>query len=114
MQVSRRTDREPMTIDGSVRRRIPRPVFAVIGVIAGCFGLYTLFLVAESAVDLVRLAAQRSATPAWDLFGLIAIGGIDFLVILVFLPLSVVLFLVAAWGVEPRQRWREWRDGRQK
>ena len=103
-----------MTIDGSVRRRIPRPVFAVIGVIAGGFGLYTLFLVAESAVDLVRLAAHRSTTPAWDLVSLIGIGGIDILVVLVFLPISVVLLLVAVWGIEPRRRWREWRDGPQE
>ncbi len=99
-----------MAIDANVRRRIPRSVFAIIGAIAGCLGLYTLFLVAQSALDFARLAAQRSDAPAWHLFSLIAIGGIDILVVLVFGPISVVLLLVAAWGLEPRQRWREWRE----
>jgi hypothetical protein len=98
-----------MTSQATVRRRIPRPVFAIIGAIAGGLGLYTLFLVAESGVDLARLAADRSGAPAWNLFSLIAIGGIDILVMLVFAPISVVLLLVAVWGLEPRQRWREWR-----
>ena len=110
MQVSRRIDREPKAIDANVRRRIPRSVFAVIGAIAGGLGLYTFFLVTKSAVDLVRLAAHRPATPAWDYFSVITIGGIDFLVVLVFGPISVVLLSVAVWGLEPRQRWREWRE----
>ena len=99
-----------MASEANVRRRIPRPVFPIIGAIAGGLGLYTLFLVAESVLDFARLAAHRSDSAAWNLFSLIAIGGIDILAILVFGPISVVLFLVAAWGLEPRQRWREWRE----
>lgn len=114
MPVASRSDREPKPVDTSVRRRIPRSVFAVFGAIAGGFGLYTLFLVAESAVDLVRLASHRSTTPAWDLFSFIAIGGIDFLIMLVLTPITVVLLLAAVWGIEPRQRWREWRDRSQE
>ena len=99
-----------MGIDANVRRRIPRSVFAIIGAIAGCLGLYTLFLVAESAVDFARLAVPQPNAPASRLVGLMTIGGIDILVVLVFGPISIVLLLVAAWGLEPRQRWREWRE----
>jgi len=92
-----------------VQRRIPRAVIIGIGALATCVGLYTLFLTAESALDFLRLAATKPRAPTTALAGLIVMGSIDLLAVAIFGFMTAFLFALAVWGLEPRQRWRNWR-----
>jgi hypothetical protein len=92
-----------------VERRIPRAVFTGIGALAACLGVYTLFLAAKSALEFLRLATPQSQAPATRLAGLILMGSVDLLAIAIFGIMTAFLFALAVWGLEPRQRWRNWR-----
>ena len=92
-----------------MRTRIPRAVITGIGALAACFGLYTFFLMAESARDFLRLAGPNPQAPATRVAGLTLMGSIDLLAVAIFGSMSAFLFTLAVWGLEPRQRWREWR-----
>ena len=92
-----------------MERRIPQAVFTGIGALAACFGVYTLFLAAESALDFLRLATRQSQTPATRLAGLILMGSVDLLAIAIFGFMTAFLFALAVWGLELRQRLRNWR-----
>ena len=40
----------------------------------------------------------------------LAVGGIYVLNILLMAAATAILIAVAVWGIQPRQRWRKWRE----
>jgi uncharacterized protein YqeY len=91
-------------------RKIARGLINLIGAAAGLGGIYFLYETGSVLWDLVSMSRGTSQTRG----GLAApavmmVGGLFFLEILVFGVLTVVLFGISAWALEPRRRWRDWR-----
>ncbi|HEY0527243.1 MAG TPA: hypothetical protein VGD02_00325 [Gemmatimonadaceae bacterium] len=88
---------------------MPRWVFTVFGVVTGSLGTYTLVLIVRAAIDFAHLLALNPQNRATRLAALMLMGSIDILTIVIFGIFTALLFALAAWGLEPRRRWREWR-----
>ena len=81
-----------------------------IGAVAACAGLYTLALAIESLWGLVHVLWGLTSPQGFAGIAIVAVGGIYVVGFGVFVVLTAFLFGIAAWGLEPRRRWRDWRD----
>ena len=96
-------------------RVIARRVITTIGVAAAVGGGYFLFEMGSVIWAMVSFSRGESpsnaglASPA-----VMIVGWLFFLEVFVFGVLSAVLLAIAAWALEPRRRWREWRAASSK
>jgi hypothetical protein len=96
-------------------RKIVTVVLNTIGIAAAGGGLYFTVQVVEVILNLVGLTRLEpppgtAESVAGTARGVSAfLGAFDLLFIFVFGAIAVVCFLIAAWLLEPFQRWRNWR-----
>jgi hypothetical protein len=91
-------------------RVIARRVITTMGIAAALGGGYFLFEMGSVIWGMITLSSSGSAnrsglaSPA-----VMIVDWLFFLEAFVFGVLSAVLLAIAAWALEPRRRWREWR-----
>ena len=93
-------------------RVIARRVITTIGIAAALGGGYFLFEMGSVIWDAVSFSPSGSAglgSPA-----VMIVAWLFFLEAFVFGVLSALLLAIAAWALEPRRRWREWRAASSK
>jgi hypothetical protein len=81
-----------------------------IGIAAAAGGTYFAFLTGGKIWDFVSLLRGLSSYPPGVVApGIVIVAVIAFIFVIVLGSLTGVLLLIAAWALEPRKRWREWR-----
>ena len=97
--------------DTAARGRVARWAIGGIGIAAAMLGVYAAFLTGGAIWDFVLLVRAVSGQPQ-GLAGpaIVITGVVSFLFVVVLGSVTGLLLLVAAWGLEPRRRWREWRS----
>jgi hypothetical protein len=87
-----------------------RAALTAVGFAAAIAGVYFAFLTGGAIWKFISLVRAMSGQPAGLAGPGVAIVSLFSLVFVVVLgSLTGVLLLIAAWGLEPRRRWREWR-----
>jgi amino acid transporter len=80
------------------------------GIIAAIIGVYCAFLTAGAIWDFILLVRALSGLAEGQAGIPILIAGfISFVFVVVLGSATGLLMLIAAWGLEPRRRWRQWR-----
>ncbi|MEJ7758379.1 MAG: hypothetical protein WKF55_02180 [Gemmatimonadaceae bacterium] len=80
-----------------------------IGAVAACAGLYTLALAIESLWGLVHVLWGLTSPLGLAAIGIVGVVGIYVAAFGIYVVFTAFLFRIAAWGLEPRRRWRDWR-----
>ena len=96
--------------DTATRGPLARWAIGGIGLAAAMLGVYCAFLTGGAIWDFVLLVRAVSGQPH-GLAGpaIVITGVVSFLFVVVLGSVTGLLLLIAAWGLEPRRRWREWR-----
>ena len=88
-----------------------RAAITAVGIAAAVAGVYFAFLTGGAIWDLVSFLRELSTEPAGPgAVAVVIMGLFSFVFIVVFGSVTGALMLIAAWGLEPRRRWREWRS----
>jgi hypothetical protein len=86
-----------------------RRAITVAGIIAAILGVYCAFLTAGAIWDFILLVRALSGLPEGQAGIPILIAGfISFVFVVVLGSATGLLMLIAAWGLEPRRRWRQY------
>jgi Sec-independent protein secretion pathway component TatC len=87
-----------------------RAALTVVGFAAAIAGVYFAFLTGGAIWKFISLVRAMSSQPAGLAGpGVVIVSLFSFVFVVVLGSLTGVLLLIAAWGLEPRRRWREWR-----
>jgi len=87
-----------------------RAALTAVGFAAAIAGVYFAFLTGGSIWKFISLVRAMSSPPAGLAGpGVVIVSLFSFVFVIVLGSLTGVLLLIAAWGLEPRRRWREWR-----
>jgi hypothetical protein len=87
-----------------------RAALTAVGFAAAIAGVYFAFLTGGSIWKFISLVRAMSSQPAGLAGpGVVIVSLFSFVFVVVLGSLTGVLLLIAAWGLEPRRRWREWR-----
>ena len=87
-----------------------RAALTAVGIAAGVGGVYFAFLTSGAIWDFVSLVRALSSQPTGlGGPGVVIVALFSFVFVVVLGSLTGVLLLIAAWALEPRRRWREWR-----
>jgi len=82
----------------------------VLGVAAGAAGVYVAFLTSGKIWEFITIVRALAGQPAGAGGpGVVIVTLVAFVFVVVLGSLTGVLLLIAAWALEPRRRWREWR-----
>ena len=85
-------------------------VITAVGIAAAIAGVYFAFLTGGAILDWVLYLREISTEPAGPgAIAVVIMGLFSFVFIVVFGSVTGAFMLIAAWGLEPRRRWREWR-----
>jgi hypothetical protein len=96
--------------DPSLQGRYTRGGITVAGIVATILGVYCAFLTAGAIWKFILLLRALSSLPEGQAgIPLLIAGFISFVFVVVLGSATGLLMLIAAWGLEPRRRWREWR-----
>lgn len=96
--------------DPSLQGRHARGVITAAGIVAAILGVYLAFLTAGAIWKFILLLRASSSLPESQAgVPLLIAGFISFVFVVVLASVTGLLMLIAAWGLEPRRRWREWR-----
>jgi hypothetical protein len=99
--------------DPASRGRYTRLAITAIGIVAALTGVYYAFLTGGAIWDFVLLLRAMSRLPQGQAaqagLSIVIAGFFSFLVVIVLGSVTGLLLLIAAWGMEPRRRWRAWR-----
>jgi Sec-independent protein secretion pathway component TatC len=87
-----------------------RAALTVVGIAAAIAGVYFAFLTGGSIWKFISLVRAMSSQPAGLAGpGVVIVSLFSFVFVIVLGSFTGVLLLIAAWALEPRRRWREWR-----
>jgi hypothetical protein len=87
-----------------------RLALTVVGIAAAVGGVYFAFLTGGAIWKFMSLVRALSGQPTGLAGpGVVIIALFSFVFVVVLASATGVLLLVAAWALEPRRRWREWR-----
>ena len=87
-----------------------RAALTAVGFAAAIAGVYFAYLTGGSIWKFISLVRAMSSQPAGLAGpGVVIVSLFSFVFVIVLGSLTGVLLLIAAWGLEPRRRWREWR-----
>lgn len=87
-----------------------RAALTVLGIAAAIGGVYFASLTGGAIWDFVSLVRGLSGQPTGlGGPGVVIVALFSFVFVVVLASLTGVLLLIAAWALEPRRRWREWR-----
>jgi hypothetical protein len=87
-----------------------RAALTVVGIAAAAAGIYFAFLTGGKIWDFVSLLRNLSSQPAGVVApGIMIVAVFSFFFVVVLGSLTGVLLLIAAWALEPRRRWQQWR-----
>jgi len=87
-----------------------RAALTAVGIAAAIAGVYFAYLTGGSIWKFISLVRAMSSQPAGLAGpGVVIVSLFSFVFVVVLGSLTGVLLLIAAWGLEPRRRWREWR-----
>lgn len=96
--------------DPSLQGRTARGVITAGGIVGGILGVYFAYLTAGAIWKFILLLRALSGLPEGQAgIPLLIAGFISFVFVVVLGSATGLLMLIAAWGLEPRRRWREWR-----
>jgi hypothetical protein len=96
--------------DPSLQGRYARGVITAAGIVGALLGVYFAYLTAGAIWKFILLLRALSSLPEGQAgIPLLIAGFISFVFIVVLASVTGLLMLIAAWGLEPRRRWREWR-----
>jgi hypothetical protein len=90
-------------------RVIARRVITTIGIAAALGGGYFLFEMGSVIWDMVSFSPGNASRAGLASPAVMVVAWLFFLEVFVFGVLSALLLAIAAWALEPRRRWREWR-----
>lgn len=87
-----------------------RAALTVVGVAAAVVGVYFAFLTGGKIWEFITIVRVLAGQPAGlGGPGVVIVTLFSFVVVVVLGSFTGVLLLIAAWALEPRRRWREWR-----
>lgn len=87
-----------------------RAALNVVGVAAAAVGVYVAFLTGGKIWEFITIVRALAGQPAGAGGpSIVIVTLVAFVFVVVLGSLTGVLLLVAAWALEPRRRWREWR-----
>jgi hypothetical protein len=87
-----------------------RAALTVVGVAAAVVGVYFAFLTGGKIWEFITIVRALSSQPVGlGGAGVVIVTLFSFVVVVVLGSFTAVLLLIAAWALEPRRRWREWR-----
>jgi hypothetical protein len=87
-----------------------RAALTVVGVAAAVVGIYVAFLTGGKIWEFIAIVRALASQPSGlGGPGVVIVTLFSFVVVVVLGSLTGVLLLIAAWALEPRRRWREWR-----
>ncbi|HET6761477.1 MAG TPA: hypothetical protein VFH13_05215 [Gemmatimonadaceae bacterium] len=96
--------------DPSLQGRYTRGAITGAGIVGAILGVYFAFLTAGAIWKFILLLRALSSLPEGQAgIPLLIAGFISFVFVVVLGSATGLLMLIAAWGLEPRRRWREWR-----
>jgi hypothetical protein len=87
-----------------------RAALTVVGIAAAVVGIYVAFLTGGKIWEFMTIVRVLAGQPAGlGGAGIIIVTLFSFVLVVMLGSLTGVLLLIAAWALEPRRRWREWR-----
>lgn len=87
-----------------------RAALTVVGVAAAVVGVYFAFLTGGKIWEFITIVRALASQPVGlGGPGIVIVTLFSFIVVVVLGSFTGVLLLIAAWALEPRRRWREWR-----
>jgi hypothetical protein len=87
-----------------------RAALTVVGVAAAVVGVYFAFLTGGKIWEFITIVRALASQPTGlGGPGVVIVTLFSFVVVVVLGSFTGVLLLIAAWALEPRRRWREWR-----
>ena len=96
--------------DPSLQGRYARGVITAAGILGAILGVYFAYLTAGAIWKFILLLRALSSLPEGQAgIPLLIAGFISFVFVVALASVTGLLMLIAAWGLEPRRRWREWR-----